>query len=102
MRRGLEAPFYSMLEIAQKNYWYLPVSLLLKDKFRSNKYADKIKSKTLIFHGSKDKVVPISSGKKLFKLVKSNKKFIEVENAGHIAISDKFLLDGMDEFLKDD
>lgn len=96
----LEAPFYSVLEVAQKYYWYLPVRLLLKDKFESNKYAPELKSKVLVFHGNADRIIPIASGKKLFELFKGEKKFIEVENADHIGIDDSFLLKEINNFLK--
>ncbi len=95
----LEAPFYSALEIAQSHYWIVPVSLLMKDKLESNKYAPELKSKVLVFHGTDDKIIPISSGKKLFELFKSEKKFITVDGADHLTIADRFLLEEMEKFL---
>jgi hypothetical protein len=44
----LEAPFYSIVEIAQKTYPILPVKLMLKDRFDSYLFAPYITSKVLI------------------------------------------------------
>ena len=95
----LESPFYSVLEIGKQNYWFLPVSLLLKDRFESNKYAGDVKSKVLVLHGDKDRVVPIKSGKKLFKIFTSEKKFVEVPGEGHITIADEILLEEIEKFV---
>ncbi|MFC6268536.1 alpha/beta hydrolase [Frigoriflavimonas asaccharolytica] len=56
--------------------------------FESDKYIQKIKVPLYIFHGTKDVVVPIESGKKLFENFEKSqpqieKKFIEIENGNH-------------------
>jgi len=97
----LESPYASIAGVAQKTYWFVPVNLILKDKFDSAKYAAKISSPVLVFHGSADNVVPFSEGKKLFELIIAPKKFIEVQGAGHLNFSAEFLVEQMKSFLKE-
>ena len=97
----LESPFSSVVSVAQKTYWFVPVNLLLKDKFDSAKFAPQISSPTLILHGTADGIVPFSEGKKLFELIKAPKKFVEVQGAGHLGFSAEFLLDQTKNFLKE-
>jgi len=95
----LESPFSSIISVAQKRYWFAPISLLLKDKFESIKFAPKILSPVLIIHGTSDGVVPYSEGQKLFAAVNSRKKFLTVEGAGHLKFGEYFLVLEMKKFL---
>ena len=63
----LESPFTSMENAAKIYYPYLPVKLLLKDKYDSLNKITTIKTPILIMHGKKDDIVPFSMGKELFE-----------------------------------
>lgn len=97
----LESPFSSIANVAQKTYWFVPVNLLLKDKFESIKFLPKISSPILIFHGTKDPVVPYSEGKKLFDAVTASKKLITIEGGGHLNFDEEFLLKEIEKFLQE-
>ncbi len=97
----LEAPFSSIAAIAQKIYWFIPVRLLLLDKFESEKFVPKISSPILIFHGTADSVVPYSEGQKLFGKIKSQKKFITSEGTGHLGFDDQFLAREVRKFVEE-
>lgn len=96
----LESPFTSIVSVAQGKYWFAPVSLMIKDRFDSESFAPKIDSRVLIFHGTNDAIVPFSEGKKLFEIIKSPKKFIEVQGAGHLDFPEDFLVQEINKFLK--
>jgi len=68
----LEAPFYNIRDIINYHYPLLTTDFLLKYKFRTDKYIPNVRSKVVIFHGKKDRLIPISSSKKLKE--KINKK----------------------------
>ena len=61
----LESPFTSIENSAKIYYPYLPIKLLLKDRYDSINKIKMINSPILIMHGKKDDVVPFSMGKEL-------------------------------------
>ena len=69
----LESPFTSMENAAKIYYPYLPVKLLLKDKYNSISKIQAISTPILIMHGKKDDIVPFSMGKELFEKANSPK-----------------------------
>jgi fermentation-respiration switch protein FrsA (DUF1100 family) len=69
----LESPYTSIVDAAKIYYPYLPVDLILKDKYLSLKKIKNINSPTLIMHGGADIIIPIAMGKKLFDEVQSKK-----------------------------
>jgi alpha-beta hydrolase superfamily lysophospholipase len=87
----LESTFFNLQDMA--NRW-IPVFITKKISpkvtyhFLSNEYVKKIKSPIFFFHGTKDFVVPLKSGKKLFDTFKIDqpniyKKFIEIKGGSH-------------------
>ena len=64
----LETPFTSMINAAKEFYPYIPVNLLLKDKYENFKKIKNINSPILIMHGEKDTIVPFSMGEKMYQL----------------------------------
>ena len=66
----LESPFTSMVDTAKIYYPYLPVNLLLRDRYDSKSKIKNIKTPVLIMHGKMDNIVPQRMGLELFK--KSN------------------------------
>jgi fermentation-respiration switch protein FrsA (DUF1100 family) len=64
----LETPFTSMVDAAKNFYPYVPVSLLLKDKYDNKKKIKNINIPVLVMHGEVDQIVPFWMGKKFTKL----------------------------------
>ena len=85
----LDAPFTSTLDVARANYWYLPVSLLMKDQFRSDQRIARVKAPVLIMHGEVDQIIPISYGERLFAMIPGEKQFIRFRGAYHVDL-DRF------------
>lgn len=79
----LEAPFLSAVDIAAGVYWFFPVRGLMKDQFRSDLRIGQVRAPILILHGSRDDVVPIASGERLYALVRGPKRFIRIEGGNH-------------------
>jgi pimeloyl-ACP methyl ester carboxylesterase len=69
----LESPYTSIVDAANIYYPYLPVDLILKDKYLSLKKIKNINSPILIMHGEVDRIIPVAMGKKLFDEIKSKK-----------------------------
>lgn len=79
----LQSPFSSMKELVKNYYPWLPVGLLLKDRYDSNKKIAKVKSPILLFHGDEDTIIPIEYGKKLFAASPEPKKSVYFSGKGH-------------------
>ena len=71
----LESPFTSMIEAGKTKYPYLPVRLLLKDKYESNNKIKNINSPVLIMHGKLDNIVPFYMGQKMYELANKPKYY---------------------------
>lgn len=78
----LIAPYYSLSEIAIRDYKIIP-SFLLKYKFDTYLFVEKIKNRILLIHGTMDSVLPFEGSRKLSKLLSSDDKFLKLENQGH-------------------
>jgi fermentation-respiration switch protein FrsA (DUF1100 family) len=83
---ALEAPFSSAANVAASAYWWLPVRLLMKDKFDSFAFIGKVKAPLLITHGDLDGVVPLSEGQSLFALANEPKEMVVVPGGTHGSI----------------
>lgn len=79
----LDAPFNSMLDMAQRTMPLVPSQLLLKDKWRSDKAMENVDIPLLWIHGTADGVIPVSQGQKLFEGYKGPKTSYIIEGAHH-------------------
>jgi len=95
----LESPFTSVEMVAKKTYWFLPVSLMLKDKFDNKEKLQTLDLPILIIHGKKDKVVPVSHGIDLAESYSGPKKLVLTENDGHMTFSGEFLIENIKSFV---
>ena len=62
----MDAPFNSMLDMGKLRMPFLAVSLLMKDKFRSDVALQSYEGPMIWMHGVKDRIVPIAQGQKLY------------------------------------
>lgn len=79
----LEAPYTAVSDRAAEIYPWLPIKLLIKDKYRSIDKIANIHTPLLIFHGDQDKTIPIAHGRKLLELAPDPKRGIFFEGIGH-------------------
>ena len=96
----LESPFTSMIEMGKIYYPYLPVRLLLKDKFESKKKIKDINFPILVMHGIQDKIVPFYMGKKIYELANQPKYNYFSEFDGHMMDFNNNLLNTLESFVK--
>jgi len=79
----LEAPFTSAVDIGAAAYPFLPVRLLMHDRFRSDERIGKVTAPVLVLHGERDTVVPIRYGERLYALISAPKKFVRFPEGHH-------------------
>jgi fermentation-respiration switch protein FrsA (DUF1100 family) len=63
----IQASFDSLVAAGKYHFPYLPVSLVLIDRFRSDKSIAEVRCPILQLHGELDQVVPIKLGRRLFE-----------------------------------
>jgi pimeloyl-ACP methyl ester carboxylesterase len=85
----LRSTFSSMVDAGRAHFPWLPVRLLLRDRYPSDKYIRSVTCPLLFVHGNADEVVPYELGRKLHAAAPEKsasgrpKEFITVEGAGH-------------------
>ncbi len=79
----LEAPFTSAADVGQRAYPFLPVKLLIQDRFDSMAVIDRIQAPLLVVHGENDRITPIVFGRRLFAAAPEPKTGHFLPGAGH-------------------
>lgn len=79
----LESPYTSLADRGAEIYWWLPVQLMMSDKYESRSYISKLKLPIFILHGELDDVVPVAMGRKLYALANEPKEIMTLKGAGH-------------------
>jgi len=86
----LVTPYNSLEEIAARQYPWVPVKWLLKDRFESGKYAAHIRVPTLLLAASDDEVIPRASTQRLLENFPQGVAVLRVvPDSGHNSISDR-------------
>ncbi len=97
----LDAPYTSLVEIAEEVYPYLPARWFMTDRYETIKYIGKVKQPLLILHGEEDEIVPVEMGRKLFEAANEPKTLKVFPGAGHSNHSDFGSYDAAFEWLEE-
>ena len=95
----LESPFTSIANAARIYYPYLPVNIILKDKYDSIGKIKKITTPILIMHGKKDNIVPQRMGLELYEKANQPKFSYFPENDDHMMEYNDNLLNSIKLFI---
>jgi uncharacterized protein len=79
----LESPYTSVLEIALTEYPFLPVRLLLSDRYETDKVIPQVRVPVLILHGKQDDVIPVAMAHRLVKLANEPKRLVILPEGEH-------------------
>ena len=79
----LVTPFDSLTEVAKHHYPFLPVSLLLRHRFDPVELAPQVRAPLLCIAAARDEVIPSAHARRLYDAWGGEKRWIELENAGH-------------------
>lgn len=98
----LEAPFLSLETLAKEKYEpFVPVSLLLKNKYPSENYIDKINTRLFLAHGKIDKTIPYRHGWELYEKARQPKLFYSADKAGHSNLPAFGFMEALIEWLEE-
>ena len=95
----LETPFTSMVDAAKKFYPYIPVSLLLKDKFNNKDKIKNVIAPVLIMHGESDQIIPFFMGKKIYEVANEPKYSYFTKHDNHMMEYDENLVKALNSFF---
>lgn len=80
----VESTFTSIADVVSNSRWgWLPVSLLITQRFEAVRKVDKIGSPLLVVHGDEDQLILPDLGRKLFDAAVQPKLFMLVEGGSH-------------------
>jgi fermentation-respiration switch protein FrsA (DUF1100 family) len=79
----LQAGFPSATEVARRAYPFLPVRLLLRDRFEMDGRIRRVTCPLLFIHGDRDSIVPVDLGRALHDAAAGPKEWFEVPGADH-------------------
>jgi alpha-beta hydrolase superfamily lysophospholipase len=83
----LQAPYYSMRDLAAHTYPLVP-SFLVRYPLPTNEFMQQVKAPVVLFHGEQDAVIYPASSRKLLQLLKPTDRLIVLPDAGHNDITD--------------
>ena len=79
----LESPYTSILDIARQIAPWLPVRLLLSDRFEQLSLIAKVHAPLLVLQGALDRIVPPTMGQAVFTAANQPKRLWTAPEAGH-------------------
>jgi fermentation-respiration switch protein FrsA (DUF1100 family) len=80
----LRSPFTSLVDVGTVHYPFLPLGLLLRDRYPSLSRISQIRFPLLVVAGDRDSIVPFSQSKALFDAAPEGaKRFVTVPGADH-------------------
>lgn len=83
----LEGAFTSALEMARRSFPFLPVSWILRLRMDNLGAVRRLDRPVLFIHGSRDEIVPVRMGRRLFEAASHpGKELLEVPGAGHNSV----------------
>jgi hypothetical protein len=80
----LEAPFTSVADLAQQQYWYVPARQLVRDRFDTRARLPQVAAPILILHGDRDPAIPVSHGAALAELAGAQAEFARFPDGDHL------------------
>jgi hypothetical protein len=95
----LDAPYTSTAEVASGLYWYVPVSWLMLDQYRSIDVIGEVKAPILVMHGDQDRIIPFAFGERLYAAAPEPKRFLRLPGVGHTRVLESGGLAAVNAFL---
>lgn len=83
----LEAPYYSVKNLAHRQFPWLP-SFILRYPLRTDVYITDVECPVILFHGTNDEVIYYESSQKLQQHLKPGDTLITLQGASHVNIQE--------------
>jgi fermentation-respiration switch protein FrsA (DUF1100 family) len=99
----LQSGFSAAVDVARRVYPFLPVSLLMKDRYETRRRISEVTAPVLVIHGERDTIIPSDFGRALFDAAAGPKEWYLVPGADHNDlpwVGGQAYLERMDAFLR--
>lgn len=100
----LRSPFTSLVEVGRLHYPFLPVGLLLRDRYPAADQIRHVASPLLVVAGERDGIVPPAQSRELYETAAGSKRFVLIPGANHndpeLLMGDRFMKEVV-QFLRD-
>jgi fermentation-respiration switch protein FrsA (DUF1100 family) len=96
----LEAPYTSIGAIAKQRFPWLPVDLLLRDRFDLIGRIGAVHAPVLVMTGARDTIVPPAMGKAVYEAANEPKQFWLAPDAGHNDLAAAGAFDVIQAFVR--
>jgi uncharacterized protein len=77
----LEAPLTSTVDVGRRTYFWLPLGLLITDKYNNERNISSVTAPVLVLHGEQDGVIPVEMGRRVYRAANQPKR-IELFSQG--------------------
>ena len=95
----LQNTFTSLHDAAASHYPWVPVRLLMKNRYDSLSRISRYSGPLFISHGTADRIVPFAHGQKLFAAATGPKEFFEIAGGDHNDSEPEHYLPALHKFL---
>lgn len=79
----LDAPYTSIVDVAELLYPYLPARLLMRDRYETLEHLQRVTAPMLVIHGERDQVIPVEMGRKVAECAQGPSEIVTFPEAGH-------------------
>jgi fermentation-respiration switch protein FrsA (DUF1100 family) len=79
----LEAPLTSTVDVARASYFWLPLGLLIADKYHNESNIRLVRVPVLVLHGERDEVIPAEMGLRVYRAANEPKRIELFPDGGH-------------------
>ncbi|HEX7123899.1 MAG TPA: alpha/beta hydrolase [Gemmatimonadaceae bacterium] len=98
----LRSPFTSLVDVGSAAYPFLPVSLLLRERYPSIDIVSRLTSSLLVIIGRHDEVIPVEQSERLYNAAQVPKRLVRLDVSGHNhfeLLAGRELVDAVVEFV---
>lgn len=79
----LDAPYTSIVDVAELCYPYLPARLMMRDRYETMRHISNIHTPLLVIHGEQDAIIPVEMGRKVAQSASGPTEIVTFRRAGH-------------------
>ncbi len=87
----VRSPFPSLVDVGRIHYLFLPVRLVLEDRFAAVDDIGRVTCPVLVIAGDQDQIIPLALSRRVYEATSATKELVIVEGADH---NDRALLAG--------